>query len=129
MLEIINRDDSVEEKRVRISRLLTNTDSAETRQISVLEEDLFDVSVTMYRDTLKYNIFKVQQTQSIDDCQPVPSYPDLSQKFLDAENKERTKAMFGEGDCAICFKKSEDLEEKGPVLMKYAASNIMQIVF
>ncbi|UMM26613.1 hypothetical protein L5515_010242 [Caenorhabditis briggsae] len=129
MLEVINRDDSVEEKRVRISRLLTNTDSAETRQISVLEEDLFDVSVTMYRDTLKYNIFKVQQTQSIDDCQPVPSYPDLSQKFLDAENKERTKAMFGEGDCAICFKKSEDLEEKGPVLMKYAASNIMQIVF
>ncbi|ULT93356.1 hypothetical protein L3Y34_003089 [Caenorhabditis briggsae] len=112
MLEVINRDDSVEEKRVRISRLLTNTDSAETRQISVLEEDLFDASVTMYRDTLNYNIFKVQQTQSIDGCQPIPCYPDLSQRFLDAENKERTKAMFGEGDCAICFEKIEDLEEK-----------------
>ncbi|PIC31811.1 hypothetical protein B9Z55_012378 [Caenorhabditis nigoni] len=112
MLEILNRDDSIEEKRVRISRLLTNTDSDETRSLCVLEEDLFDSSVTMYRDTLNYNIFKVQQTQSVEGCQPVPSYPDLSQRFLDAENKERTKAMFGEGDCAICFEKIEDHEEK-----------------
>ncbi|CAO4372434.1 unnamed protein product [Caenorhabditis nigoni] len=112
LLEILNRDDSIEEKRVRISRLLTNTDSDETRSLSVLEEDLFDSSVTMYRDTLKYNIFKVQHTQRTEDCQPVPPYPDLSQKFLDAENKERTKAMFEEGDCAICFEKIEDHEEK-----------------
>ncbi|CAO4386805.1 unnamed protein product [Caenorhabditis nigoni] len=42
MLEILNRDGSIEEKRVRISRLLTNTDSAETRRICVLEEDLFN---------------------------------------------------------------------------------------
>ncbi|CAP32579.2 Protein CBG13856 [Caenorhabditis briggsae] len=112
MLEIINRDDSIEEKRVRISRLLTNTDSAETRSLCVLEEDLFDSSVTMYRDTLNYNIYKVQQTQRAEDCQPIPCYPDLSQRFLDAENKERTKAMFGEGDCAICYEKIDDHEEK-----------------
>ncbi|PIC31815.1 hypothetical protein B9Z55_012381 [Caenorhabditis nigoni] len=112
ILEILNRDDSIEEKRVRISRLLTNTDSADTRQISVLEEDLFDSSVTMYRDTLNYNTYRIQQTQSIEGCQPVPSYPNLSQKFLDAENKERTKAMFGEGDCAICFEKIEEHDEE-----------------
>ncbi|PIC31822.1 hypothetical protein B9Z55_012385 [Caenorhabditis nigoni] len=112
MLEIINRDDSIEEKRVRISRLLTNTDSAETRQISVLEEDLFDASVTMYRDTLNYNKYKVQQTQSTSECQPIPPYPDLSERFLDAENKERMKPMFGEGDCAICFVKIEEHEEE-----------------
>ncbi|CAO4372438.1 unnamed protein product [Caenorhabditis nigoni] len=133
MLEIVNRDDSIDEKRVRISRLLTSTDSDETRSLSVLEEDLFDSSVTMYRDTLKYNIFKVQQTQRTEDCQPVPPYPDLSQKFLDAENKERTKAMFGEGDCAICFEKIEDHEEKRTCpneicALKYHANCILKSI-
>ncbi|PIC31821.1 hypothetical protein B9Z55_012384 [Caenorhabditis nigoni] len=117
MLEIINRDDSIAEKRVRISRLLTNTDSADTRSLCVLEEDLFDASVTMYRVvtevyTLHYNMFKVQQTQSTSECQPIPRYPDLSERFLDAENKERMKPMFGEGECAICFEKIEEHDEE-----------------
>ncbi|PIC20482.1 hypothetical protein B9Z55_025669 [Caenorhabditis nigoni] len=34
--------------------------------------------VTMYRDTLNYNIYKVQQTQSTEECQPIPCSPVLS---------------------------------------------------
>ncbi|PIC31819.1 hypothetical protein B9Z55_012383 [Caenorhabditis nigoni] len=133
LLDILNRDDSIEEKRVRISRLLTNTDSADTRSLCVIEEDLFDSSVTMYRDTLNYNKYKVQQTKSTSECQPIPSFPDLSERFLDAENKEKMKPMFGEGDCAICFEKIEeqDGERKCPneiCALKYHASCILKSI-
>ncbi|PIC32524.1 hypothetical protein B9Z55_012826 [Caenorhabditis nigoni] len=111
MLANLNRDDSIEEKRIRISRLLTGTDSAETREICVLEEDLFDASVTMYRDILNFNKYKVQQTQCTAECQTIPIYPDLSKRFLNLEKKEKGKAMFEEGECAVCFEKMEDFEE------------------
>ncbi|ULT93360.1 hypothetical protein L5515_010246 [Caenorhabditis briggsae] len=83
-----------------------------SKNLCVLEEDLFGSSVGMYRDTLNFNIYNVQQTQSNEACQPIPSYPGLSERFVDAEKMGKMKPMFGEGECAICFEKIEEHDEE-----------------
>ncbi|CAO4372433.1 unnamed protein product [Caenorhabditis nigoni] len=103
MKKDFEQDTDLKNKRKQIERLVHATDSEEICGIALSELESFEESIEAYQDVLQFNILKIKITKDPSDCLPFPSYPELSQRYLDAEKSQWEKPTFGEKDCAVCF--------------------------